>query len=207
MTVIDLPILAARYEGGESAALLARDHGVSHSTIRRRLTEAGIEIRGLVAARRLVPVTDPVARYWAFVDKTNIDGCWLWTSEVDAKGYGMFWDGKKTVRSTRWGYQTFVGPIPIETPFVLHRCDTPSCNRPNHWFLGTHAENMADRNNKNRQARLAGEAHNLAKLTWPKVIEMRALREQGTLLRELSAQFGVSKAVVSKICRGELWVS
>lgn len=58
------------------------------------------------------------------------------------------------------------GPIP-KGIHVLHHCDNPRCvNYEKHLFLGTHADNMADMNAKNRNgARLhperiqRGDAH------------------------------------------------
>lgn len=42
------------------------------------------------------------------------------------------------------------GPIPAETPFVLHRCDNPPCFRDEHLWLGTQADNQADMAAKGR---------------------------------------------------------
>lgn len=50
------------------------------------------------------------------------------------------------------------GPIP-DGLFVCHRCDTPACVNIDHFFLGTHAENMADMVLKGRQARPGRSTH------------------------------------------------
>jgi hypothetical protein len=50
-----------------------------------------------------------------------------------------------------------------------------------------------------------GERHGRAKLTEKQVAEIRAKRAQRTTLAALSAEYGVTESVVSKICRGETW--
>lgn len=44
----------------------------------------------------------------------------------------------------RFMYELAKGAIPAGA-HVLHRCDVPTCLNPTHLYLGTHAQNMADR--------------------------------------------------------------
>jgi hypothetical protein len=84
-------------------------------------------------------------------------------------------------------------PIPPDL-LVLHWCDNKKCCRPNHLFLGTHADNMTDRNRKQRQAR--GSRHGAAKLTEKQVIEIRELRRNALTQQAIAVRFGVHPTAV-----------
>lgn len=90
-----------------------------------------------------------VDRFWAKVHKT--DGCWLWTGGMYATGYGFTGTRKRRLYAHRVAYMLTYGPIP-DGMQVCHHCDTPPCVRPDHLFLGNHAENAADRIAKGRLA-------------------------------------------------------
>ena len=80
----------------------------------------------------------------AYVEKT--ENCWLWTggrSKQNGAGYGRFRIGEEKVQAHVYSYLRSCGEIP-EGMFVLHHCDTPLCVRPDHLYLGTQKENMAD---------------------------------------------------------------
>lgn len=107
-------------------------------------------------------------RFWS---KVNEDGpmmkgmetkCWLWTAAVFGKtNYGAFQLERQAHRAHRVAWMLTFGEIPAAL-FVLHRCDNPKCVRPEHLFLGTHTDNMNDRDSKGRQAQ--GERHAMTTL-------------------------------------------
>ena len=70
------------------------------------------------------------------------ESCWLWTGVTD-HGYGRISMQRKTLAAHRIAFEHFKGPIP-DGLFVLHKCDNPPCCNPDHLFLGTHKDNMAD---------------------------------------------------------------
>lgn len=100
--------------------------------------------------------------FWAKVDKTSSPhGCWLWTAGRFPDGYGCFSLERRAVGAHRLSWFLANGDIPDDKPCVLHRCDVHCppgdigyrrCVNPAHLWLGTHADNMTDRNAKGRQA-------------------------------------------------------
>lgn len=149
-----------------------------------------------------------------FVPEPN-SGCWLWSAMADRDGYGRFHADGKMVGAHRFSFEVYVGPIPGDL-HVLHRCDEPSCVNPAHLFLGTNADNVADRDAKGRQAigdrnasrlyperRPRGEGHANAKLTSAQAAAIHAA--QGETGKSVAARLGVSETLVSRVRRGKAW--
>ncbi len=132
-------------------------------------------------------------RFWRFVDADGPDGCWEWTGGRLPKGYGNIWDGEKLSRAHRVSYELFRGAIP-QGMQVLHSCDNPPCTNPGHLFLGTNADNLADRVAKGRSA--SGERHGNAKLTTAQVLAIRADQRH---FRTIAKEYGIFPNYVHQI--------
>ena len=80
-------------------------------------------------------------RFWAKVDKSG--DCWMWTASKHQKGYGQVRIEGKLYRAHRLSYEWTYGSFDKKL-CVCHKCDNPSCVKPEHLFLGTVTDNMRD---------------------------------------------------------------
>jgi hypothetical protein len=76
-------------------------------------------------------------------------GCLEWQGAKSAAGYGQMWVDGRLQYTHRLAWEAAYGPIP-DGLLVCHHCDNPPCCNPNHYFLGTHADNNADKISKGR---------------------------------------------------------
>ena len=144
-------------------------------------------------------------RFWAKVARADGDACWQWTAGRFDTGYGAFTIERRTMKAHRVSYELAYGPIP-DGAFVCHRCDNPTCVRPDHLFLGTPLDNARDRDVKGRGADRRGERAGAAKLTRLQVRRIRQLYASGRLSQAaLAARFGISQGTVHVIVTGKCW--
>jgi len=159
--------------------------------------------------RRPLPLADRLSRLTLKVDGS----CWIWQGRKTPKGYGLLkMPGDTWARAHRLVYEVYVGQIPSGM-LVCHRCDMPSCVRPDHLFIGTAKDNVHDMMRKGRgrwpgpsQPR-RGESNHSAKLTAAQVEEARALYGNGGSIgmKALARKYGVAWQTIQKLLSGHSW--
>lgn len=154
-------------------------------------------------------VMHPVSRFMALVDPATIkkDQCWQWAGASKGNGYGNFVLHGQNKPAHRASYEMFVGPVKSGLD-VCHQCDNRGCVNPDHLFLGTRLDNMADCKRKGRTARGAklgdrrGENSPSARLCWDNVREIRGSPEPAKVI---AARFGVTSDNINRIRRNDTW--
>lgn len=144
--------------------------------------------------------------FWSKVEIRGNDDCWPWVASINRYGYGQFSSGHsysqlKTSKAHRVSWTLRNGPIPSSL-HVLHKCDNPLCVNPDHLFLGTPFDNMADKVAKGRQAHLKGTSNGHTKLTEAQVL---AIRSDSRPSRPIAAEYGVAYSLISKIKSRRQW--
>jgi len=91
-------------------------------------------------------------RFASLMNYVKLDektGCWNWQRSRRSGRYGhVQWNGKVTAAHRVFAYM-FLG-FPLDSRFVLHKCDNGLCCNPKHLFLGTQFDNMRDCADKKR---------------------------------------------------------
>lgn len=125
------------------------------------------------------------------------EGCHIWTGAKNKDGYGCFRSEYKTAHRFIYFHHN---PDADKTLSVMHSCDNPACVNIEHLSLGSHKENMNDRDSKGRCRK--GERSGVSKLTER---EVKAIKEDERTIREIADCFGVSSSHVSMIKMGKTW--
>jgi hypothetical protein len=181
-----------------------------------RLLASSREVMGRIAKGLRIESLDAGfrRRFWPKVPEgLGQIACWPWKAATNNKGYGFIWSRAHggPILAHQASYAMTRGAVPAGCE-IIHTCDNPACVNPWHLKEATHAENMADKVRKGRQARghgakiLAGmrlgEAHPKAKLTDAQVENIRRARASGETTIALAREYGVSHQLVSQIASG-----
>jgi len=141
------------------------------------------------------PSSDERKRFLAKV-KIVQSGCHEWQSAKNWQGYGkLFFRGTNSYPAHRASYALFIGDIP-EKSNVLHKCDNKPCVNPNHLFLGSIADNIADMDKKGRRG-------TKSQLTYGDVAEIKKLLSERYSQSEIAKEYAVSQSTISRINLGK----
>ena len=140
-------------------------------------------------------------RFFKYVQKTPT--CWLWTGSKDRKGYGRLTINDKPHLASRISWTLHYGDIPIGK-HILHHCDNPQCVNPEHLFMGTPKDNVADMWAKGRgnPGHVYGEKHWASKITMKIADE---IRNSELSQNKLAKIYGISSSSVWAIKSGKTW--
>lgn len=137
------------------------------------------------------------ALFAKWVDKSG--DCWIWTGAKDKDGYGIFTYARKTYRANREALALDGRTVPAGW-HACHKCDNPTCVRPDHLYPGSPLDNVADTISRGHKP--VGEACGRSNLTEADICAIRASSETNSVL---GARYGVAPSNISMIKTRKTW--
>jgi predicted XRE-type DNA-binding protein len=146
-------------------------------------------------------------------DKTFIaaNGCWIWCGAVKkckrgTHNYGWVTFMNKQMSAHRMSWIVFRSAL-VQGSVICHTCDNPRCVNPDHLFIGTQKDNVADMIAKGRKwigvaKRKSDGLPVRSKLSVQQIQLIKSLRESGLSQQKIADQIGVSQGCVSQLLRG-----
>lgn len=154
-------------------------------------------------------------RFEAKFEPVPWSGCWIWIGATGGPDrYGMMRAGDHNEQAHRISWELYRGAIPNGL-CVCHRCDVGLCVNPDHLFLATQKENVADMLSKGRKIiglsgqhgnHAKGEWNGQAKITYAEAKEMQTRYDAGERnIAALSRAFDMSESQTRRIVWRQSW--
>lgn len=162
-------------------------------------------------------MNDEELEKWFFNNKKITEnGCWEWSGTVNG-GYGRLQVNCRRMLAHRYSLELYLKRSIPKDLEVRHMCHNSVCINPLHLQEGTHADNMKDMVDANRQSKgdvlssklkgvkhpkSNGEMNHKSKLTESQILEIKNSNKRKS---ELSLAYGVSSQQIYRIKNGKTW--
>lgn len=135
--------------------------------------------------------------------KPQPNGCWEFEGSQHKDGYK--WFGKNLAH--RYSIQHFENKILNKGDCVCHKCDNPGCVNPEHLFVGSHKDNMADKAKKHRShsgnVKLSEDI--VRKIKQETIIGSQPGWNSKGNVKEIAEKYNLRYKAVYGIAKGETW--
>jgi predicted DNA-binding protein YlxM (UPF0122 family) len=121
------------YLAGNKISEIREQFSLSRQRIEQILKDSNVLKRKSKAKPRLTREerkTNKIARFWAKIDKSSENECWLWTKQITRNGYGLLsWESRIThAHRVSWELHN-----EKKTEYKLkHICKNRACCNPSH---------------------------------------------------------------------------
>ena len=142
-------------------------------------------------------------RFWPKVDKNGplhsvlCTRCWIWKGSRLPSGYGKMRIGGRAGRDVgahRISWEIHNGESISDNLCALHKCDNRWCVNPDHIYIGTHGDNMYDREKRN-----PGTSGRINKFSIAEIRNMKGMYKSGISQVDIATKFNTTQPYVSTL--------